>query len=600
MTNDDLELYVMGSYDGDVAALEQQLAADPDARAFVAKEADFELLLRDAAASATFCVACDDLVRGERCESCGAAMRPGGYTVERLLVSSAHGRMYVAHDADGKQVALKELAFVHSPTLDAIAAFEREAKFLRALEHPAIPRFCASFEEGRGVHTRYYLAQELVAGEALDVRLADHWYSETEIVEIARQVLDVLVYLQRLSPMIVHRDIKPANLLRRADGVIALVDFGAAHVQGTTAGSTSIGTFGYMPIEQLAGIVDATTDVFALGASLVHLLTRREPWRMLGGASLDAVNVSPQLRAWLAKLVAPEPKERYPGAAAALEALDAIRLGTPPPRVVERWSTAARAMVVAAAAISLSGVGAFGYWLSARSSSSSSSPPPAASSPIAPVVVTMQTTPPATPVVELRLPHGGKLIDLDFKAAPLRVVLGLIADQCSLNVVVPDTVDAAVTVRLVKVPCDQALEVILESHGLWYDYRKGGNLVRISPRRQLDSELEDAVVRTQRGITPDILPAGPNVTFAVDGERLRTLLDETCAAGGVNLVLPDTIDGRVSLHIKDVPWNLALQTILESHGLWYRYRDDGRLLRVAPRRELDAEDEDALSRAKIR
>ena len=80
--------------------------------------------------------------------------------------------------------------------------------------------------------------------------------------------------------MVIHRDIKPANLIRRADGTIALVDFGAAHVQGTTAGSTSIGTFGYMPIEQLAGIVDATTDVYALGASLLHLLTRREPWRL--------------------------------------------------------------------------------------------------------------------------------------------------------------------------------------------------------------------------------------------------------------------------------------------------------------------------------
>ena len=57
--------------------------------------------------------------------------------------SNAHGRMYVARDADGTQVALKELAFVQSPTLEAIAAFEREAKFLRALEHPAIPRFVA-------------------------------------------------------------------------------------------------------------------------------------------------------------------------------------------------------------------------------------------------------------------------------------------------------------------------------------------------------------------------------------------------------------------------------------------------------------------------
>src|SRR5262249_23573497 len=151
------------------------------------------------------------------------------------------------------------------------------AKFLRALEHPAIPRFRASFEEGRGVHTRYYLAQDLVDGRALD-QLDDHWYSEAEIIDIAKQVLEVLVYLQSLSPMVIHRDIKPANLIKRADGTIAVVDFGAAHMHGTTMGSTTIGTFGYMPIEQLAGIVDATTDGFALGATLLYLLTRQEPW----------------------------------------------------------------------------------------------------------------------------------------------------------------------------------------------------------------------------------------------------------------------------------------------------------------------------------
>ncbi|CAN5864567.1 hypothetical protein BH11MYX3_BH11MYX3_02340 [soil metagenome] len=166
---------------------------------------------------------------------------------------------------------------MQSPGPDAIAAFEREAKFLRALEHPAIPRFLAAFEEGHGVHTRYYLAQELVTGEALDARLDNHFYAESEIVDLAKQVLEVLVYLQGLSPMVIHRDIKPANILRRADGSSALVDFGAAHVQGTTAGSTSIGTFGYMPIEQLAGEVDATTDPYALGASLIHLLTRQDP-----------------------------------------------------------------------------------------------------------------------------------------------------------------------------------------------------------------------------------------------------------------------------------------------------------------------------------
>ncbi|HEX8107698.1 MAG TPA: phosphotransferase [Kofleriaceae bacterium] len=140
-----------------------------------------------------------------------------------------------------------------------LAALEREL----ADDPAARAALCASFQEGDGIHARYYLAQELIAGEALDDRLESHWFTEAEILAIARQVLDVLVYLQGLSPMVIHRDIKPANLLVRPDGAIAVVDFGAAHVHGATAASTAIGTFGYMPIEQLAGEVDATTDLIA-------------------------------------------------------------------------------------------------------------------------------------------------------------------------------------------------------------------------------------------------------------------------------------------------------------------------------------------------
>src|SRR5207302_4211323 len=128
---EDLELYVTGNFDGAVAALERAIAEDPALAAQLAEEAKLELLLRDAGAAATFCPARDELVHDRdagRCGACGAAIRPGGYIVERLLVANAHGRMYVARDADGKRVALKELAFVQAPSAAATAAFEREAK----------------------------------------------------------------------------------------------------------------------------------------------------------------------------------------------------------------------------------------------------------------------------------------------------------------------------------------------------------------------------------------------------------------------------------------------------------------------------------------
>ncbi len=355
MTREDVSLYVMGQYDGDVTALERAIAEDPELAAVAAEEARLELLLRDAGAAATFCAGCTELVRGERCDACGAALRPGGYAIERVLVANAHGRMYAARDADGTRVALKELAFVHAPSAEALVAFEREAKLLRALEHPAIPRFLASFEEGQGVHLRYYLAQELVAGTPLD-RLDDHWYGEAEVVAIGKQVLAILVYLQGLSPMVIHRDVKPANLLKRADGSIALVDFGAAHVQGTTAGSTTIGTFGYMPIEQLAGEVDATTDVYALGMTMLHLLTRQEPWRIVHARA--EINVSPALRAFLDKVTAPDPRARFASAKDALAALESLRER---PAVVRTARRFARPALFAAAGVVLaaSGIGVY-------------------------------------------------------------------------------------------------------------------------------------------------------------------------------------------------------------------------------------------------
>lgn len=725
ITREDLELYLMGEYDGDKAALEAAIAADPALQAMLAEEAELESLLRDAGAAGVFCVGCNDLVEGSRCAACGVAVKPGGYVVERVLVSNAHGRMYVARDADGTQVALKELAFVQTPALDTVAMFEREAKFLRALEHPAIPRFRASFEEGTGVHTRYYLAQELVTGESLADKLEDHFFTEVEILDLGRQVLEVLVYLQSVSPMVIHRDIKPANLIAKPDGKIAVVDFGAAHVQGTTAGSTSIGTFGYMPIEQLAGQVDATTDVYALGASLIHLLSRREPWRLLQGASLEGINVSPPLRDFLSKIVATEPSHRFPNAQAALAGLDAAARGDRiTPIIAPRRRRLARPALLAAAAF---GLAAAGYGAHALSTSS---PAPAKtgegtiyvfSEPSSEVSlwidgdswgrvgprfeamvsagehtvvagpgcrerVTVEDDSAAfvfchlTPTdllvgqlalevagqptgqlfvddqlvdnmvyggnqiplpsgsrkirivakdgahcdhtveikpkqvtnlrcdlgssasrtvvkrpVEAKLP-AGKSIDLDFKQTSLHDVVRVVSEACKLNFVVPDRVEATITVKLKQAPCDQVLEVLLESHGLWYRYDPAGNMILIAPRHELDRELESVAWREKQGFVDDALPAGPALDLDFKNAPLNDLLRVFGNAAGINVVIPDKIMVRDSVFLKAARWDIALKTILAANGLGYRYRPNGKLLRVAPRHELDREAEDQMHR----
>ena len=640
MKRDDIELYVTGNLDEDPTDFERAIAGEPALAAAVADEARFEMLLRDAAGAATFCVACDDVVRADRCETCGAAVRPGGYTVERVLVSNAHGRMYVARDADGKHVALKELAFVQAPSQSTIDAFEREAKFLRALEHPAIPRFVASFEEGRGVHARYYLAQELVDGTSLD-RIEQRWYTEAEIVDVARQVLGILVYLQSLSPIVIHRDVKPANLIRRGDGSIALVDFGAAYVDGATAGMTTVGTFGYMPVEQLAGIVDATTDLYALGASLLYLLTRQEPWRL--AQTKTTVNVAAPLRAYLDKLTATDPRERFTSAKEALDMLD--RRAELVKQVATPRSRAKHAVWIVAGILMMgAGVGV-GFTLRKARLEQQQEKAAGDATGMATLRVTMPKDvkadlfiddkrigsvqnnvgfPVAAGMHRVKIAKGaarceqdidlpaGKLTTIEciladaapsprldnktsiqwtFKDTRFHEAMGTVAKTCGLNLIVPDGVGSKVTAQITAAPCNEAFESVLESQGLWYEYDTGANLVRVGPRRAIDMERELAA---RHAPTQQLRLPASDQKLDMDFKEapLRDLLTMLSAGvGKMNIVIPDGIDAKTTVYLKNVPWDRAFESVLEAHGLWYRYREEGKIIRIAPRRQLEAEAE---------
>jgi serine/threonine-protein kinase len=248
--------------------------------------------------------------------------------VLQVLSQSPRGRLYVAAGPDGRKVALKELVFATVPSVQQIEAFEREAAVLRQLDHEDIPRFIASFQAGQGVHARLYLAQEFVEGRTLAHALSEHRFTEEEADSLARRVLAILRYLHGLSPRLLHRDIKPSNIIARPDGSIALVDFGAARdlAADQTHRATLVGTFGYMPPEQLGGTVSPSSDLYALGATLLHLLSRKAPSELLNAQlELDfsrGVNVSAPFREFLARLVARDPARRFASAQQALDALD--------------------------------------------------------------------------------------------------------------------------------------------------------------------------------------------------------------------------------------------------------------------------------------
>jgi len=260
--------------------------------------------------------------------------------------------MYLAQDASGRKVALKELIFALVPTIEALEAFEREGKFLQRLEHPGIPRFVESFRLGTGVHTRLYLAQEFLEGVTLATRIEKQKLSETEFVYLAEQVLGILSYLHGQTPKMIHRDIKPANLILRPDGTVALVDFGAARdlTATQTYGSTLVGTFGYMPPEQLGGTVDETSDLYALGASLLHAVTGKRPESMFRrGMAIDAseekLPLSPPRRRFLLRLVEPSRSARFASALAALNELESPPLSHPRPVAVAALSLLATCVV---------------------------------------------------------------------------------------------------------------------------------------------------------------------------------------------------------------------------------------------------------------
>jgi hypothetical protein len=271
----------------------------------------------------------------------------GRYRIERQLGRGGFATTWLAHDLEtGRDVAAKVLDIKALDHWKSVELFEREARVLERLDHPRIPRyldFVAPAESGPDA-ARMVLVQELAAGEPLSDRLAAGWRpTEPEVLAIARQVLDILTWLQAQSPPVVHRDIKPANLVMDSEGVVRLVDFGA--VRDTVAsqsrfGSTIVGSFGYMAPEQFQGDARPESDLYGLGATLVTLLTGKEP-ADLGHERMRLdfhahVNVAEPVRDWLDRLLDPVADERFASAAVSLAALDAPAGSAGAPQSIRR------------------------------------------------------------------------------------------------------------------------------------------------------------------------------------------------------------------------------------------------------------------------
>lgn len=258
------------------------------------------------------------------------AVLAGCYKLERSLGQGGQARTYLARRVeDGSQVVVKELRVDGAQGWKPIELFEREAAVLEALEHPAIPAYVDSFEVEDGGSTRLYLVQEHIEGQDLAAAVSSGFHvDEAQAKNFARRILDVLDYLHAQSPPVVHRDIKPSNIIRGVDGEFYLVDFGAARQVLASArdGSTVVGSAGYVPPEQLHGGAVPASDLYALGATLVFLLTRRPPDELPAERMKlkfrQAANVSESFAAFLDRLLEPDVSKRLQSASAAKAALE--------------------------------------------------------------------------------------------------------------------------------------------------------------------------------------------------------------------------------------------------------------------------------------
>ncbi|MDQ2886519.1 MAG: serine/threonine protein kinase, partial [Chloroflexota bacterium] len=216
----------------------------------------------------------------------GTVLSSDRYRIERLVASGGMGAVYRAIDTRfNRPCAVKEMLDEFHNEADreqAIEWFSREATLLLDLNHPCIPRVRDFFME-RGKH---YLVMDFIEGCTLSDVLEKEGnvqglngargITEVRARSWAQQLCNVLGYLHRQSPPVIFRDLKPSNIMVTDRDEIKLIDFGIARTFQSQRQATIIMTIGYAPPEQLHGMPEPRSDIYALGATLHRILTHHD------------------------------------------------------------------------------------------------------------------------------------------------------------------------------------------------------------------------------------------------------------------------------------------------------------------------------------
>ncbi len=254
------------------------------------------------------------------------------YEVGRLLGEGGVGRVFEARDkTDGRVVALKVLRSELAGDPAKVEPFVREARLLMQLEHPHLVKGYRVAKEGDAI----FFAMELVPGRCLQDLLGEAAaggegaaagrLDEESALAVVVEVAAALGELHRHG--LVHRDVKPGNILWSGERGAVLIDLGFAMAMGSTAvGDTTAGTVHYIAPEQArGGGLDVRADIYALGATLYHLVTGSLPFsgrtseevlakqvlESLSGERIRALALAPQVHYFLEKMMAKEREIRF-------------------------------------------------------------------------------------------------------------------------------------------------------------------------------------------------------------------------------------------------------------------------------------------------
>jgi serine/threonine protein kinase len=257
------------------------------------------------------------------------------YQLKQLLGNNPNRQTWLALDLEthpSQQVIVKLLPFSPQTQWDDIKLFEREAQVLKHLNHLRIPEYRDYFSIEKDTDNdlpSFGLVQDYIQGLSLQHLLKNgKKFSEKEAKGIAIQLLYILIYLHELSPPVLHRDIKPSNIILSENQQVYLVDFGAVQEKARAEGVTFtvVGTGGYAPPEQLWGRAVPGSDLYALGATLIHLLTGISPTHLsqhrMRLQFQDKVSLTSEFAQWIERLTEPAPERRFKEARQALAALE--------------------------------------------------------------------------------------------------------------------------------------------------------------------------------------------------------------------------------------------------------------------------------------